>query len=56
MRKANQKKFRVEKVINRKRGKVNVKWKDYYNSFNSWINKKDIVIQNKLFSKTIYPY
>ena len=42
LRKTNQKKFRVEKVL--KRGdKMYVKWKRYDNSFNSWINKKDLV-------------
>ena len=42
--KTNQTKFRIEKVIKRKSDKLYVKWKDYDNSFNSWINKKDIVI------------
>ena len=32
-----------EKVIKRKSDKLCVKWKDYNNSFNSWIDKKDIV-------------
>ena len=41
--KAIQKEFRVEKVIERKSDKLCVKWKVYYNSFNSWINKKYIV-------------
>ena len=34
-------KFRIEKVIKRKGDKFYVKWKDYDNLFNSWINKKD---------------
>ena len=41
--KPNQIDFRVEKVIKRKGDKLCVKWKDYDNSFNSWIDKKDIV-------------
>ena len=41
LQKANQKEFRIEKVIKRKRNKLHVKWKRYNNSFNSWINKKD---------------
>ena len=42
--KANQKEFRVEKVIiKRKSDKLYVKWKDCDNSFNSWIFKKDLV-------------
>ena len=32
------------KVIKRKDDKLYVKCKDYDNSFNSWIDKKDIVI------------
>ena len=39
----NQQKFRIEKVIKRKGDKLHVKWKGYDNSFNSWIDKKDIV-------------
>ena len=41
--KTNQEKFRIEKVTKRKGDKLYVKWKRYDNSFNSWINKKDIV-------------
>ena len=33
----------LEKVLKRKGDKSYVKWKGYDNSFNSWINKKDIV-------------
>ena len=43
LRKKNQKEFRIEKVIKKKGNKLYVKWKGYYNSFNSWIDKKDIV-------------
>ena len=43
LQKSNQKEFRIEKVIKRKGDKLNVKWKGYDNSFNSWINKKDFV-------------
>ena len=35
--------FRVEKVIKRNGDKLYVKWKENGNSFNSWIDKKDIV-------------
>ena len=38
--KANQKEFRIEKVIKRKCDKLSVKWKCHNNSFNSWIDKK----------------
>ena len=43
LQKINQKEFRIEKVIKRKGNKSYVKWKGYDNSFNSWINKKDLV-------------
>ena len=38
--KTDQKEFRIEKVITKKRNKLYVKWKGYDNSFNSWIDKK----------------
>ena len=41
--KANQKEFRVEKVIKRIGNKLYIKWKGYDSSFNSWIDKKYIV-------------
>ena len=43
LQKTNQKEFRIEKVLKRKGDKLYVKWKGFDNSFNSWINKKDIV-------------
>ena len=43
LQKTNQQEFRIEKVIKRKRDKLYVKWKGYDNSFNSWIDKKDLV-------------
>ena len=43
LQKTNQKEFRIEKVIKRKGDKLYVKWKGYNSSFNSWIDKKDIV-------------
>ena len=54
LQKTNQTEIRVEKVINRKGDKLYVKLKGYDNSFNSWVDKKDIVIQNELFSRTIH--
>ena len=41
--KKNQKEFRVEKIMKRKGDKLYVKWRGFDNSFNSGINKKDIV-------------
>ena len=43
LQKTNQKEFRIEKVIKEKGNKLYVKWKSYDNSFNSWIDKKDLV-------------
>ena len=42
LQKTNQKEFRIEKVLKRKGHKLYVKWKRYNNSFNSWINKKNL--------------
>ena len=43
LQKTNQKKFRTEKVIKKKEDKLYVKWKGYNHSFNSLINKNDII-------------
>ena len=43
LQKTNQKEFRIEKVLKRKDDKLYVKWKGYNNSFNSWINKNDLI-------------
>ena len=39
----NQHEFRIEKVIKKKVNKLYVKWKHYDNSFNRWIDKKELV-------------
>ena len=43
LQKTNQQEFRIEKVIKRKGDKLYVKWKGYDSSFNSWIDKKDLI-------------
>ena len=43
LQKANERQFRIENVIKKKGKKLYFKWKEYDNSFNSWINKKDLV-------------
>ena len=43
LQKTSQNEFRIEKVLTRKGDKLYVKWKGYNNSFNSWINKKDLI-------------
>ena len=52
LQKTNQKEFRIEKVIKTKGNKLYVKWKGINNSFNSCIDKKDIV-QNESILFTI---
>ena len=46
-----QKEFRIENVIEEKGNKLYVKWKGYDNSFNSWIDKKDLVYMSQYFPK-----
>ena len=43
LQKTNKKEFRIEKVLKKKGDKSYVKWKGYDNSFNGWIDKKDLV-------------
>ena len=43
LQKTSQQEFRIEKVHERKGDKLYVKWKGHDSSFNSWIDKKDIV-------------
>ena len=43
LQKTNSQEFRIEKVIKRKDDKLYVKWKGYDSSFNSWIDRKDLV-------------
>ena len=43
LQKTNQEEFRIEKVIKRKSNKIYVKWKECNNSFNSWIDKANLV-------------
>ena len=43
LQKTNQKEFRIVNVIKREGDKLYVKWKGHNNSFNSWIDKNDIL-------------
>ena len=43
LQKINQQEFRIEKVLKKKGDKLYVKWKAYDNSFNIWIDEKDLV-------------
>ena len=43
LQKTSQEKFRIEKIIKRKGDILYVKWKGYDNSFNGWINRKDLL-------------
>ena len=55
LQKVNQKEFRIEKVVNKKGNKLYVNWKGYDNSFNSWIDKKDLVEMSQYFPKPYQP-
>ena len=43
LQKTSQKEFRTEKVLKKKGDKLYAKRKGYNNSFNSWIDKRDLV-------------
>ena len=45
LQKTSQERFRIEKVLKRKGDKLYVKWKGYDNSFNSSIDKKDLILK-----------
>ena len=49
LQKTSQKEFRVEEVVKRNSCKLYVKWKGYDNSFNSRIDKKDIMKMSEYF-------
>ena len=51
LQKTNQKEFRIEKVLKGKVDKLYGKWKGYDNSFNSWIDKKDLIKMSQYFPK-----
>ena len=51
--KANKKEFSVENVIKRKGHKLHVKWEDYDNSFNRWIDKKEYFTEMKSSGETV---
>ena len=44
LQKTNQTEFRVEKMIKKEGDKLYVMWKGYDNSFENWIDKKDIIV------------
>ena len=50
LQRTNQQEFRIKKVIKKKGDKLYVKWKGYDNSFNSWIDKKRLSINESVFS------
>ena len=43
LQKASQEELRIEKVIKKKGDKLYIKWKEYDNSFNGWIDKTDVI-------------
>ena len=44
LQKTSQEEFRIETVLKRKGDKFYVKWKGYDNSFDSCINKRDLIL------------
>ena len=50
LQKANQQEFKIQKVIKKKGDKLNVLWKGYDNSFNSWIDKIRLSINEPILS------
>ena len=52
LRNTRQKEFRVEKQIKRNGDKQYIKWKEYDSSFDSWIDKKDMGINEWTFFRT----
>ena len=46
LQRTSQTEFRIEKSIKRRGDKLYVKWKGYDNSFNNWINMKDVLVYN----------
>ena len=55
LQKTNQRKNRIEKVIKRKGDRLYVKRQGYDNSFNKWINKKDLVWFYHIKISKFYP-
>ena len=43
LQKTSQEEFRIENVIKRKGDKMYVKWEGYDDSFNRWIDQKDLI-------------
>ena len=43
LQKTNQKSLELKKLIKKKGNKLYVKWKGQNNSFNCWIDKKDLI-------------
>ena len=43
LQKTSQEELKIEKVIKKKGNKLYIKWRGHDNSFNNWIDKKDIV-------------
>ena len=56
MQKIDQQEFRIEKIFKKKDDKLYVKWKGFDNSFNSWIDKKDLEKMSQYFHKPYEPF
>ena len=49
LQKTNQQEFRIEKVIKKKSDELYFAWKGYDSSFNSWIDKEDLIRQVRFY-------
>ena len=56
LQKIDQQELRIEKLIKKKGKKLYVKWKGYDSSFDSWIDKKDLVQMSQYFPKPYEPF
>ena len=56
VKRTNQTEFRPQNVLKKNCDKLYVKWIFYDDSCNIWSDQKHMVIQNELFSRSIYPY
>jgi len=43
LQKTSQKVFRIEKIVKKGKARSLVKWKGYPESFNSWVDNKDLI-------------
>ena len=55
LQKTSQKEFKIEKVLQREGDKLYIRWKEYDNSFNSWIIKKRSSCKQRIKMSHYFP-